>query len=737
MLIKPLSEDYVLRLRPHQVDGPATPREFAHWNIAMKKWRREKLEKTPKDSITVGYDVPNLIWMQSNYAQLHVMAHDIFLFDYKTNTYTVDRFLKDTEERYGLIDSVVIWPVFPNLGCDSRNTEDFFRSLPGGTYGTRGLVEQFHQRNVRVIFSVLPWDNGTRDPQADWSYVLPRLMKEYHVDGMLSEVAYFTQEYWLTSLAIGYPLVLQSAADVPETMNRSSNEDDTSFLRFNTTDTAKYDTRLRIPTVASRKYTESRHMTHSTDRWSRNKTDLIQHAFFNGIGVDTWENIFGTWNQMTPRDGEALRRTSSILRAFGPTFLSSPEWEPHSPCINYKNVFSSKWKSTACPEQSLWTFVNRGPFQVNGHQIVVGYRIGLQFYDVWHGRELYPSNIVDGLATLTFDIEPKGYGCIFASPDMTELPFHFNECLAFMAERSKIPLQNYPISNSILWQELDEIKVSPIVKQTPPSMVRIDGDQYQFRINGRENHPPGIEYPGVDIQYPWEFEPTRIHSSHQIKMRPFYIDVFPVTEKQFKEFLDVSHYQPSDPTNFLKHWSDGTYPCDTGNKPVTHVSIEDARAYAQWAGKRLPHEWEWQYVAQGGVEYRTYPWGDIWDDERVPESYTGRDRLYPNHPPADVDAHVQGRSVFGVYDLVGNVWEWTDVYVDEHTRAAVIRGGSYYTPQHSDRYFPQAYRNDEHGKYLLMSPSMDRSGTIGFRCVKDTEESAAAYGNCPWYGQED
>jgi iron(II)-dependent oxidoreductase len=69
--------------------------------------------------------------------------------------------------------------------------------------------------------------------------------------------------------------------------------------------------------------------------------------------------------------------------------------------------------------------------------------------------------------------------------------------------------------------------------------------------------------------------------------------------------------------------------------------------------------------------------------------------------------------------MAGSVWQWTDEYQDDHTRAAILRGGSYYRPQGSIWYVPQAYRNDEHGKLLLMSPGRDRSGTIGFRCVAD------------------
>ena len=59
------------------------------------------------------------------------------------------------------------------------------------------------------------------------------------------------------------------------------------------------------------------------------------------------------------------------------------------------------------------------------------------------------------------------------------------------------------------------------------------------------------------------------------------------------------------------------FPEGAGDKPVTYVSLEDARAYAAWAGKRLPHDWEWQYAAQGN-DGRMYPWGNEWNAAAVP-----------------------------------------------------------------------------------------------------------------------
>ena len=146
-------------------------------------------------------------------------------------------------------------------------------------------------------------------------------------------------------------------------------------------------------------------------------------------------------------------------------------------------------------------------------------------------------------------------------------------------------------------------------------MVRIPAAAgYRFEVQGIEIE--GGDDVGVDVQYPWEDSPRRYHD-HRMPVSSFYIDKYPVTNRQFAGFLDATHYHPADDHNFLKDWKEGQYPAGWDNRPVTWVSLEDARAYAKWAGKRLPHEWEWQYAAQG-LDGRAYPWGDRWCDECAP-----------------------------------------------------------------------------------------------------------------------
>ena len=453
-----------------------------------------------------------------------------------------------------------------------------------------------------------------------------------------------------------------------------------------------------VPMISRGKWLEPRHMVNVCDRWNKDKTDNLQAAFFNGAGYETWENIWGIWNGITERDAEAIRRVAKIERRFA-EFLTSPDWEPHTPTVQY-GVFASKWPRGP---RTLWTIVNRTAYNIDGKQLEVPAQRGMHYFDLWHGVELE--------AGLAFSMEAHGFGAVLAQPEPADagLTAFLNEMRALNAR----PLSSYPKVWQFLPQQIAAIDPTSPASQAPEGMIKIPAAaEYPFKVQGIEIE--GDDDIGVDVQYPWEDSPRR-HHAHTMAIPAFYIDKYPVTNRQFDEFLKASHYHPADDHNFLKDWKDGKYPDGWDNRPVTWVSLEDARAYAKWAGKRLPHEWEWQYAAQG-LDGRTYPWGDA-----AGAASASRRRITAAicAARAAVDAFPKGASPFGVMDLTGNVWQWTDEFLDEHTRAGILRGGGYYRPAGSRWYFPSAYKLNEHGKYLLIGPSKDRSGTLGFRCVKD------------------
>jgi formylglycine-generating enzyme required for sulfatase activity len=306
-------------------------------------------------------------------------------------------------------------------------------------------------------------------------------------------------------------------------------------------------------------------------------------------------------------------------------------------------------------------------------------------------------------------MEAKGFGAVLAVKGEPEPAIR--ALMASMKTLTAKPLASFDATWKPLPQTMTPIPATRAYAQPPASMVEIPGGEFLFRVRGIEIE--GNNQVGVDVSYPWEDSPRRFHE-HAMSLKRFFIDRDLVTNRQFKEFLAATGYHPKDDLNFLKDWKGGIFPDGAADRPVTWVSLEDARAYAAWAGKRLPHEWEWQYAARGS-DGRLYPWGNEWNAKAVPTPTKGRNMA----PPEAVGTHSAGDSPFGIRDLVGNVWQWTDEYTDEHTRSAILRGGSSYQPQGSIWYFPQAYRNDQHGKLLLMAPGRDRSGAIGFRCAAD------------------
>jgi len=686
------AQDTAYRPQRSQIPGPSTSADFAKWLDDIKHWRMER-------RIRMGYEDaeylrPQLAWTQSSFVQPQMMIHDRYFFDPAAGRYTVDRYLDDLDRRYGGIDSVLVWQSYPNMGIDNRNQYDLLRDMPGGVAGVRQMIADFHRRGVRVLFPVMVWDQGTRDEGVANAKATARLLAEVGADGVNGDTMDAVPHLFRTaSDASGHPIALE-----PENLTNDFG------LAWNNLSWAYWDYSF-IPTVSKYKWLETRHMVNICRRWGRDKTDDLQHAFFNGVGYESWENIWGIWNEITPRDAEALRRISTIERAMAPLLLSQ-DWEPHTPTLRY-GVFASKFPGQG---RTLWTLVNRNEYDVPGRQLEVPHTPGMRYYDLWKGAELKPE-IQGAAATLSFEIEAKGYGAVLATASEPDEPLH--KLMVRMSELSQKRLQDYSHTWKVLPQQIVAIAATKPAATAPSGMVKIPGGKFEFAVSGIEIE--GENDIGVDVQYPWEDAPRR-HHLKALEMKPFYMDKFPVTNAEFKKFIDATRYHPQDDHNFLRDWKNGDYPEGWGNKPVTWVSLHDARAYAAWAGKRLPHEWDWQYAAQG-TDGRLYPWGNEWNPKAVPSPDQGRDMA----APSDVEAHPQGASPFGVRDLVGNVWQWTEEFTDTHTRAAILRGGSHYQPQGSHWYFPQAYKLNEHGKYLLIAPSTDRSATVGFRCVADAE----------------
>ena len=666
------------------------PLVHERWLADLQHWRTERHIRTTYDPWR--YKLPALRWTQSSFIQPQMMVQDRFLYDPAAGKYTVDRYLDDLDKRYGGIDAVLVWSTYPNMGIDDRNQLQMVESMPDGVEGVRQMVADFHRRGVRVLFPMMMWDEGTHDPGRPWPDAIADLMKSIDADGINGD----TQDgvplgFSLAAEKIGHPLAFE-----PE--GGPSDE----ALSWNVMTWGQYQFPF-IPMVDQYKWLETRHMVNISDRWATDKTNDLQYAFFNGVGWESWENIWGIWNGITPRDAEATRRVAAIERAVAP-FLVSPDWEPLAPTRNF-GIYASRWP---LGQQTVWTLVNRNAYDTEGPQMDVPATAGMRYFDLYHGVELHPE-MQGTTALLSFPIEANGFGAILATPG--EPTADMRAFLDKMRTMTAEPLAHFSHTWVPLTQTIVDIAATKPAANAPPNMIRIPGAHFDFRVQGTEIE--GSNDPDVDVQYPWENTPRRFHERF-IDVNPFFIDKYPVTNAEFKHFLDETHYAPKDALNFLHDWKNGSYPQGWDNRPVTWVSLEDARAYAHWAGKRLPHEWEWQLAAQG-KDGRLYPWGNAWDPTAVPTPDEGRTMRGPD----PVDAHPSGASPYGVMDMVGNVWQWTEEFTDDHTRAAILRGGDYYQPQGSIWYFPQAYNNDQHSKYLLMAPSYDRSGGVGFRCVRD------------------
>eukprot|EP00299_Pterocystis_sp_00344_P020317 c9967_g2_i1.p1 GENE.c9967_g2_i1~~c9967_g2_i1.p1 ORF type:complete len:374 (+),score=85.64 c9967_g2_i1:39-1160(+) len=252
-----------------------------------------------------------------------------------------------------------------------------------------------------------------------------------------------------------------------------------------------------------------------------------------------------------------------------------------------------------------------------------------------------------------------------------------------------------------------------------------------------------------------------IHIRSKVRVNEFFIDATEVSNEQFERFVEKTNHQ-SDAEQFgwsfvleylaspktiklvdseegigrvkgSEFWlgvegADWRHPEGPDSSldgreshPVTHVSFRDARAYCEWAGRRLPTELEWEYAARGGLPDSPYPWGDDVDDGdlnswegKFPKENTLKDGYAGTAPVKSYEPNK-----FGLFNTVGNVWEWCDGGDD---KKRPMRGGSYLDSI-----------DGSFNHILKVSTRMENSadstsGNMGFRCASGPINRATAAG---------
>ena len=722
--------------------GPTNSSSFASWYRDMVKERNRILSDIQFDDSL--YKDTDLAWASINYIQPQVMVHDKMLYDRKSNSWTIQKFLDDALERYGGIDSILIWQAYPNLGIDDRNQWMLLDDLPAG--GLAVLTEQFHSRNVKVFIAYNPWDVGTSESALPASEIIGNYVKNVKVDGFNGDTMYGVEK----ELVVGVKVVAQPEEGLPDQFLMY---DLNSWAYMNWPDGTYFSF---IPMVLRTKWLESRHQVQICNRWCGNKTADIQLAWFNGAGLETWENVWGVWNGLSPRDAETIRRMSLVYRHFGlGSFFSSPDWIPHVPITNQFGIFATLFPAQGTKQAAVWNAVNRlSSVPDQGIMLTLPCAADTLVFDLFRGQQLSPSatNTVKGgfFQAIGVDSPPKTVPggtkdttcdyhiaasaesnnlviASFLSIRAKDVDAELTLFLQTMAQATAESLDHFSDAPVQLTQTMEDYGRTAPKSQVPTSMILVPGtDAYEFVVEGLEIEAGIQNGKWVDCQFPWEAAPIKNHNA-TIGITSFYMDKYPTTNADFSTYLSETKYfpLPGEEKNFLRDWSrvvapDGqisyAHPTGWNKKPVNWITQEEARAYCAWAGKRLPNDWEWQFAAQSGRATRAFPWGDVFDYQAVPQYDGARN----TRPLDDVDAHEQhGSTPTGIADLYGNAWEMTNVFEDARTRSLILRGGSLYYPQGSGWYFNQPTSLMQHQHFLLAAPSLDRSSMITFRCVAD------------------
>ncbi len=702
------------------------------------------------------YQREDLKWVRGAYVMHLMMAWDKDYYSNVTGKFNWDDFLKRGKQLYGGDDVICLWPTWPTLGLDQRNQFDMYRDLPGGLKALRVLADTLRLHNTKFFIAYNPWDESTRSQ--GHLQGLAQLIRETSADGVVMDTkGESSMELQLAADQVKPGVIMYSEGmAVPKDM--------TTIVSGRVHNALYYPPMLNLNKLIKPDFAIFR----VAEVYKEPIRREYAVAFFNGYGTEI--NQFAPGHPAWEEDQyRFLGKTSRILRENQANFISK-DYSVLVP-TTHDSLWVNRWPSG---NKTLYTIFSLKPEGYAGSLMKVEKKPGFHWVDLLHHSEAVVKEISRGnYVEVSVDAFNNSYlgtnnegqvGCLVELPEMISYSLTGNQ-LSIVAHNGNLirvwkgepTYESEPITLAVgnqvvdVWKYfgryegkivvqlfndkelLDEVIVTikpgtPRLTSTssktrstatpPKGMVRIPAGQFVFKATHGDDFIP---YPVQGL-------------GQAVELKSYFMDRFPVTNEEFRLFLEATNYHPSDTANFLKHWTARKIPKGEERYPVVYVSYEDAQAYAQWAGKRLPTEVEWQYGAQT-ANGNEWPWNQTRPVTRkeqfVTETLTvssleGIDAKNCNlgdGKPYPVGSYPRGANAYGLQDLVGCVWQLTnDTYESGSYGYVMMKGGSYFKPSSSWWYVQGGPRELHYRQFLLrVSQGFERNATVGFRCVREAE----------------
>ncbi len=635
--------------------APVDEADWSAWVSEITEWRKKARQEYLSDDRR--YDVAASQWARKAFVCGLVMLWDESFYDPGSGRFLVEQYLDTAEREFGGFDALILWHAYPRIGFDERNQYDFYRDIPGGLTALADIVDRLHRRGVRAVVDYNPWDLETRREPVTDAQALAELVSVAQADGI-----------FLDTLA-NAPEDLRSEIDKVSPANVFQSEDVVPLVGVSDhlMSWAQWIAPLKERLLMRNRWFEQRHMQHLVRRWHDRHRDELLTAWLNGAGVVVWENVFGSWYPWDDGDKLLLKSMHKAQKTFS-DLLSLGDWTPFVPMPN-KDLRASRWESGGTV---LWALANSSEHDATETDVSFALTPGTVAVDVLACRRI-------DAREPSVTVPARGIACLVTTSEETENEVwsaigsaHAESPSARTAYPETIASVDPPLRRPI--EKSASRALSPgmrVVAAGPRSFESV------FRLRECGTY---VRADHLNQDFP-DQEQER-SSQRSLDVVGIAIDQMPVSNVEFHRFLLSTGYSPKVPHRFLGHWVNGSPPPQQADWPVTFVDIDDARAYAAWAGKRLPTEDEWQVAVSEG--YALY----------------GRVR----------------------------VWEWTESeHSDGHSRFVILKGGSDMVLGGSGWYAEGGPLGPERSaKFMLFAPGVDRCSTVGFRCVVDLDSAGSS-----------